>query len=55
MLRPSLIWATILVAANFLRAETSVLPGVVLEIRGKASKSIDYRLERRVALRVDER
>jgi len=54
MLRPSLFWATILVAANFLCADISVLPGVVLEIRGKASKSIDYRLERRVALRVDE-
>ena len=47
-------WATILVAANFLHADASVLPGVVLEIRGKASKSIDYRLERRVALRVDK-
>jgi cytochrome c553 len=54
MLRPPLFWATILVAANFLHADTSVLPGVVLEIRGKASKSIDYRLERRVALRVDK-
>ncbi|MDA0723089.1 MAG: hypothetical protein O3A82_02010 [Verrucomicrobia bacterium] len=47
-------WATILVAANFLHADASVLPGVVLELRGKASKFIDYRLERRVALRVDE-
>jgi cytochrome c553 len=54
MLRPPLFWATLLVATNFLHADTSVLPGVVLEIRGKASKSIDYRLERRVALRVDK-
>ncbi len=54
MLRPSLFWASILVSANFLYADPSVLPGVVLEIRGKASNSIDYRLERRVALRVDK-
>ena len=54
MFRLPLFWATIFVATNFLCADTSVLPGVVLEIRGKASKSIDYRLERRVAIRVDE-
>ena len=54
MFRLPLIWAAIFVATNFLCADISVLPGVVLEVRGKASKSIDYRLERRVALRVDK-
>ena len=54
MLRSSLFWMMTLVAANLLWADSSLLPGVVLEIRGKASGFIDYRLERRVALRVDE-
>ena len=54
MIRPSLFWATVLVAVTFLRAEISVLPGVVLEIRGNNGNSVDYRLERRVALKVDK-
>lgn len=54
-----LVWAALVAAASsglvFAQEETArgaTLPGVTLELRGK--EGVDYRLERRVALRVDE-